>query len=154
MEFMKIVAESNNILIAKEFQESNKIEYSNSLGVIFSNSVLIPSYNTRNPIEISIIKKCKIYKKESLLSKYFFVIVCLLTSILGVYFSTTYLEIVLLAVITGLSVLGFFKIKHTKYTLVLVKKDLDFIKIDLNLKEKDEAKKLVQIIEKKKRDEK
>ena len=124
------------------------IEFANSLGVLYSNYLLIPQHNSRIPIELDSIKSIKLIKKD-------FVFVNFLSFLTGVVcisliflFSTTYLEVVLLSIVSLFFFIASFKLSLAKYLFIIAKQNLDFIELKIDKKDKEDAKKLIRTVEK------
>lgn len=145
---MQVVSLNNN-KINSDRENNQHIVFSNSVGVLFLENLLLPKYNSRIPIDLVSIKKIKLIKKDNLVFNIFCLVTGIVSFLILFIYSTTYLETALLATIGLGFLLGAFKMNKSKYVLVITKSNLDFIELNIDRKHKDEAKKLVREIEKK-----
>lgn len=126
-----------------------QIELSNSVGVLFTNCLLLPKYNERIPIELESINKIRLIKKEALFYNFISFLLgvgCLLSIY---FFSTTIFEVVLLSFISLVFLIASFKINKVVYFLVITKSNIDFFELKVDKKYKNDAKQLVLKVNKK-----
>lgn len=144
---MRVVSSNNTIDIdrGQEYQ----IEFSNSIGVVFFEHILLPKYNDRVPIYLKSIERIKLVKKKNfILNVFCFINAAIFFTILSFYAKSN-LEISLLFALGSAFLFASFRVNKSNYTLVITKSNLDFIELKLDKKYKDEAKKIIRMVEKK-----
>ena len=127
----------------------SKIYHINSIGAIIDNCLLLYSYS-KFPIEIETIRRAEILKtKINSIYKLLF-IVCAIPLIwtLFIYHFTQLERFFIYASIAFLFGCAYF-IKNSKYILFIRKMNVDCIEFEVNKHSKDDAKKIVNIVNKK-----
>lgn len=125
----------------------NSLEYINSFGAVMSNEVLLHKYNETRPIDIDYIKKCSLHKVRKLHYNILVLISSVVLFFLG--FNDVFFDIrIILFVISSLMFVAIPFIKIYKYHFIILKQG-DFFKIEIENYLKDDAKKLVSVINKK-----
>ncbi len=143
---MKLVALKNEI---EEFEIPKvKIDFANSVGVIYNNYLVLHKYNVNKSIGIDSIKYIRLRKKKKVLLNLlcFFIGLSLLT--VFAFKTVTYLEGLLLGVLSLFLFLASYSINNTSYFLILTERNLNFIELQIDKAYKADAKKLIFKIEK------
>lgn len=143
---MRVISVDNKM----EFDQmlDHQIEFSNSIGVIFFEYILLSNYKCRVPIYFGSIEKIKLIKKSS----HSLNSLCLLSILLFMvlyFYSKTYLEIGLLLTLCLIFMYASYIVNKSKYRLVIVQSNLNFIELSIDKDNKADAKKIVRLVERK-----
>jgi hypothetical protein len=143
---MKLVALKNEI---EEFEIPKvKIDFANSVGVIYNNYLVLHKHNVNKSIGIDSIKHIRLRKKKKVLLNLFCFFVGLSLLTVFAFKTVTYLEGFLLGVLSLFLFLASYGINNTSYFLILTERNLNFIELQIDKACKTDAKKLIFKIEK------
>ncbi|MBP9793138.1 MAG: hypothetical protein KBC56_03980 [Flavobacterium sp.] len=129
-------------------EQSHRIEFLNSIGIIFFEYILLPNYKCRVPIYFKSIEKIKLVKKNSHIVNSLCLVLAMLSFVLFFY-SKTYLEIASVLTLCLVFLYASFSVNKSKYRLVIVQSNLNFIELSIDKNYKAEAKNIVRLVERK-----
>ena len=118
----------------------SKIIYSNTIGVIFDDGLLLHQYSPKFPIKLNLIKRVEIRKKKWIGYNLLFLSISIILFLIPISYKLTNIQLYWL-IASGLISLILSKItSKTSYILLLVMDNLNFTEIKINKYTKNDAK--------------
>lgn len=131
------------------YNDYRVLEFSNEIGVVFNDCVLIFSHSSKKPIDLDYIKRIELKKQENFFWNYFFFAFGLGVLVSFYYCTLSVLEYSLLSVFAILFFLLSFKLNNSFYYLYIKRPSLSYLEIKIRRHQKNDAIEFVAFINEK-----
>lgn len=140
---MKVVRVNPEI---EELDFYSKIQYSNSVGVLFDDSVLLPSNNRRSPIYLDRIKKVRMIRVNNYWYNFLFFVIALSFAFGAIFLNFTLRERILMSIFCIQSLLGGVFFRKVSYRMLINLTNLNIVELHIPASAKADAKLLTSEI--------
>lgn len=131
-----------------KYYNESKIQHINSIGAVIDDCLLLHAYS-KPPIDIHTIRKAEIFKTISVVYNLLFAIGAFGLGMALFLYHFTLLEILFVSVLMAFLLGCAYFFKNSRYTLFIRTTNLDYMEFEVNTRNKEDAKKIVKIVNQK-----
>lgn len=126
-----------------------KIDFSNAVGVLYDDNLLLPTYHSTMPIPLAMVKNIRLIKKTNYLLNILCIILCVICVVSVFFYAETILETILLSFTALLYFIISFRYRNAFYILLISKTNLEYVELIIDKALKEDAKKIMKLVQKK-----